>query len=88
MVSQENTPQHGVGVSGLLDLVDPLVERGAVIDAKNNVRIGRWWPRVQNPTMPMLILASFTYPILVTLSSHPSPLDAFVSARDSMRCFP
>ena len=88
MVSQGDTPLHGVGYSGLLDLVDPLVERGAVIDAKNNVRIGRWWPRVQNPTMPMLILASFTYPILVTLSSHPSPLDAFVPARDSMRCFP
>ncbi len=37
-----------------------------------------WWPRVQNPTMPMLILACFTHPTHVTLSSHPSPFDSFV----------
>ena len=37
-----------------------------------------WWPRVQNPTMPLLILACFTYPTHVTLSSHPSPFDSFV----------
>ena len=39
-VSQGWTPLHGVGSSGLLDLVDPLVERGAVIDAKTNVSMG------------------------------------------------
>ncbi len=39
-VPQGDTPLHMVGDKGLLDLVDPLVERGAVIDAKNNVSMG------------------------------------------------
>ena len=62
-VSQGWTPLHGVGSSGLLDLVDPLVERGAVIDAKDNVSMcPAGGPVCRNPTMLLLILASFTSP--------------------------
>ena len=63
LVLQGQTPLLGVGAKGLLDLVDPLVERGAEIDAKDNVSMcPAGGPVCRNPTMLLLILASFTSP--------------------------
>ena len=68
VVSQGWTPLHGVGNSGLLDLVDPLVERGAVIDAKDKVSMGpAGGPVRRTLSMPLLIRASFT-------PSQPNPI--------------
>ena len=91
VLSQGSTPLHGVGQSGLLDLVDPLVERGAVIDAKNNVSMGpAGGPVCSTLSMPLLIPASFTPlppPIPIPLCTH-LLLISLLPACDSMRCFP
>ena len=67
VVSQGYTPLHGVGYSGLLDLVDPLVERGAVIDARDYVSMGpAGGPVCSTLSMPLLILSPSPIPLCTT----------------------
>ena len=88
VVSQGWTPLHGVGISGLLDLVDPLVERGAVIDAKNKVSMGpAGGPVCRTRRCHYSYLpASPTPPTSPSRHTHLLLIPLF-PACDSMRCF-